>query len=115
MIKIAVELKKVEQLKEFDSQNFKLNPRYWGYHSEDAHSCKAIVDLAEELAKEVDGICIAIVKDEISEFILATSNGYSSEFVLFNAELCKEKDGELHAFSSIKDFWMKFEKGGMII
>lgn len=85
---MEIEFKKVSTLKGFDSREFDLNPKAYGLEWEKWHEVPQALALAEELcAASCDDICIAIVKGEAGEYVLAKEDTMRDiRMILFNAQ-----------------------------
>jgi len=123
---MAIEIKKISELEGFDPKEFCVKPSWWGYEKVESYDAKDFVEKAKELAKEVDGICIAIIKDETGEVVLGETcnKGRSSKFLLFNAATCGKLEADARAITyntglgALSKYWfdqyVKYEKGSVV-
>lgn len=121
-----IEMKKITDMDGFDAMEFCVKPSYWGFDYVPTYKATEAMEKAKELAKSVDGICIAIVKDETGEHVLGEScnKGCSSKFMLFNAQKTGRVDTEVRAVTfntghgALTDYWydecIKFHKGSIV-
>ena len=101
---ISVTLKRIESLKEFNPEEFCMEPIFWNMQR--GYFMKAFVE-AKKLAEKEDGICLAIAHTDLGEFALADSIGYPMRFILFNAEQTTKEEGEVRG--------VIYNSGGVII
>ena len=126
-MEIQIQMKKIVDMEEFDAEEFCITPSYWSYRRVNYYNANAkdAMEEAKKLAESVDGICIAIVKDPLGEYVLGehTDKGCSSKFMLFNAAETGRVDAEVHAitFNTGRgamsrywtDRWLKYQKGSI--
>ena len=110
-----IEIRKLETLDGFNAKGFCIDPQHWkmryGLHIQALRK-------AEELARNCDGICIAIVHDEfLGEYVLAENNiKWDMKFILFNAVETKNKKGAFRVYTydkktreTLLEYWIKYE------
>ena len=122
---VKIEMKKVEEFKGFDPKEFDLRPGDWRYEME--HSYRVSSELMDQVvaaAKEVDGVCIAIVHHPTGDFVIGEDCTWGKKFVLFNAAVTYNRmeasfrginynrgKGALTAYSY--DHFFKYEQGSI--
>ena len=121
-----IEMRRIDEIDGFDANEFCVNPSYWGYQMVYTYDATEAMAEATKLAEAVDGICIAVVKDSLGEYVLGESccKGCSSKFMLFNATKTGSVDAEVRAitFNTGRgaltnywyDEWIKFQKGSIV-
>lgn len=121
-----IEMRKITDFEDFNPKEFCIKPSWWNYEKVDYYNAKDFVEKAKEMAKDVDGICIAIIKDETGEVVIGEScnKGCSSKFLLFNAAICDRLDAEVRVVTyntgmgALTRFWfdqyIKYKKGFVV-
>ena len=122
-----IKMKRIKDLYGFNAKQFCITPKYWGYQTVRFFDVKEALEKAKKLAEGVDGICIAVVADDLGEYVLGESRnkGCSSKIILFNAIDARNRvDAEVRAitFNTGRgafgkydiDEWIKFQKGSIV-
>ena len=121
-----IAMKKIEEFDGFNAKEFCVKPRYWGYQMVYSYEAKEALEEAKKIAERIDGICIAVVSDNLGEYVLGEScdKGCSSKFILFNAKTTGRVDAEVRAITYNTgrgaltkygfDKWIKFQKGSIV-
>ncbi len=93
---LNIKVKKLEELDKFDPDYFLADPSEIGL---DSAFSDELIRTASEKAKDVQGICVAIIEDEHGDFAITVPCGgeRANRFVFFNAVLCDPLDGEIRA------------------
>ena len=124
--KMRIKMIRVTEMNGFNAKKFCVKPSYWDYKMVYSFDAKEAMEEAKKLATEVDGICIAVVSDNLGEYVLGEpcSKGCSSKFILFNAKKTGRDDAEIHAITfntgrgALTQFWydeyIKFQKGSIV-
>ena len=124
--KMNITMKRITSFEGFDAKEFCVKPSYWGYQMVYSYDAKEAMEEAKRLAEGIDGICIAIVSDDLGEYVLGEScnKGCSSKFIIFNAKTTGRVDAEVRAitFNTGRgaltrywyDEWIKFQKGAIV-
>lgn len=83
----SIEMRKISNFEGFNPKLFCLEPRIWEYESEYTFNSPDFLVQARKLAQEIDGICVAIIKDSRGERVLVEPCNYAKfmKIVLFNA------------------------------
>ena len=105
----------------FSAKGFCIDPQHWGMQG--GLFVQAMKDAAE-MAKDVDDICIAIVKDKVlDEFALAEpGKEWDKKFILFNAEEAKPlSKGAIRVYTydastrkTLLKKWIRYKPGSKI-
>ncbi len=95
---MIIKIKKLEELKGFDPDHFLADPAANGLSGTFSD---ILARTAAEMAKDTEGICVAIVRDigRNEEFAISTPcvDGLAQRFVFFNTVVCDPLDGEIRA------------------
>ena len=96
-----VEMKKIADFNGFRPDEFCIHPKYWEMGYEYPENVPDSMAEAIEKAKEIDGICVAIIHpdDGESQYAIGVSaaKGCAGRFVLFNAEAVRRSNAEVRA------------------
>ena len=96
-----VEMKKIADFEGFRPDEFCIHPKYWGMGYEFPENVPNSMAEAIEKAKEIDGICIAIIHPDDGGESYAIGvpaiRGRAGRFVLFNAKTVMRSDAEVRA------------------
>ena len=122
-----IEMKKVTEFDGFDPREFCVKPSYWRYNwVHDYDIPDEYLAEAKNLAKEIDGICVAVIIDNVGEYVIGQSccSGCSSKFLLFNAAVTTRPTAEVRAITYNTgtgaltrywyDKWLKYEPGSIV-
>lgn len=95
----TIEMKKITAFGGFNPEEFCVTPEHWFLDTQNVHGAESLLREAEEMAKSVDGICIAIIHSPAGNSALGEScnSGLSSKFILFNADECCRAEAEVRA------------------
>ena len=93
-------MRKVTELKGYSKSDevFAISPAKWGFDCVSPEEATKEMEEAKELAKEVDGICVAILTSEDGiEKVIGENikNGSSERMLLFNAVETERENSEL--------------------
>ena len=82
-----IQIREITDLPNFDPDEFCVTPHYWGYSYVDEYRIPDIVEEAKKLAENINGICIAIIHDGDTDYVIGErcNSGMSSKFMLLNA------------------------------
>lgn len=96
-----IEMKKIADFNGFRPDEFCIYPKYWEMGYEYPENVPDSMAEAIEKAKEIDGICVAIIHpdDEERQYAIGVSaaKGCAGRFVLFNAETVRRSNAEVRA------------------
>ena len=119
-----IEMRRVTEFEGFNPKRFCVKPNYWNYKYVPTNEAEAEFEEAKRLAKDVDGICIAVIHDNLGDYVLGeSSKEWSPKFILFNAVKTTRSSAELRAIAfdkgprSLSNYWydsfIKYQKGGI--
>ena len=123
---ISIKMKKIAEIEGFNPREFCVKPSYWGYDYVSVYKAKELVVQATELAKAIDGICIAVIEDDLGTYVLGEpcTKGCSSKFLLFNAVECGRTGAQVRAitFNTGRgaltrywyDEWIRYQPGSTV-
>ncbi len=98
---MMVEMKKIADFDGFEPVEFCIYPKYWRMGYEYPENVPNSMAEAIEKAKEIDGICVAIIHPDDGESPYAigvsVAKGCAGRFVLFNAKTVGRSDAEVRA------------------
>ena len=97
-----VEMKKIADFDGFEPDEFCIYPKYWRMGYEYPENVPNFMAEAIEKAKEIDGICVAIIHPDDGEekpyaIGVSVAKGCAGRFVLFNAKTVRRSDAEVRA------------------
>ena len=119
-----IEMRKITELNGFRAGEFSVRSYDYGIvngvtKEEDPDEFEA----AKRSAEEVDGICIAVIHDELGEYTFVEPLKRGGKFVLFNAAETSRNLASVHAVTRNTGLgartnywyekWLRYQKGGL--
>lgn len=98
----TIELRPISKFTKGGNSSICISPKFWGWGLMQGREAKAVFMDAQEKAKQVDDICIAVVHDDLFDidYVLGEHTGKMfTKFILFNAkEELSSKAGAITVF-----------------